>query len=80
MARSRKPSSNERSKPKVHVTHTGGRYVNPDELLRNPEVKEAIDTMAEIAQRDQKGGAENTSNPGCESGSLRWSSCATLSR
>ena len=62
MPRSRKPSHSGGSKPKVHVTHTGGRYVNPDELLRNPEVKEAIDTMAEIAQRNQKGSTDNPPN------------------
>ena len=60
MPRSRKPSPSEGSKPKVHVTHTGGRYVNPEELLRDPKVMEAIDTMAEIARSDQKGGNDNT--------------------
>ena len=50
MARSSKPSPSDGSKPKVHVTHTGGRYVKADELLRNPQVREAIDSMAQIAQ------------------------------
>ena len=59
MPRSRKPSPSEPSKPKVHVTHTGGRYVNPDELLRDPKVMEAIDAMAEIARSDQKEGNDN---------------------
>ena len=62
MPRSRKPSLREGSKPKVHVTHTGGQYVNPDELLRDPKVKAAIDAMAEIARGDQKGGNDNTHN------------------
>ena len=52
MARSGKPSPSDGSKPKVHVTHTGGRYVNADELLRSPQVKAAIDSMAQIAQED----------------------------
>ena len=50
MARSGKPSPSDGAKPKVHVTHTGGRYVNADELLRSPQVREAIDSMAQIAQ------------------------------
>ena len=62
MPRSRKPSPSERSKPKIHVTHTGGRYVDPDELLRDPKVGEAIDAMAEIARSDQKGGSGNNHN------------------
>ena len=52
MARSGKPSPSDRSKPKVHVTHTGGRYVNADELMRSPQVREAIDSMAQIAEEE----------------------------
>lgn len=55
MARSGKPSPSD-GKPKVHVTHTGGRYVKAEELLRSPEVQEAIDTMAQIAERDRRAG------------------------
>ena len=51
VVRLRKPSPREGSKPKVYVTHKGGRYVNADELLRSPEVIEAIDAMAQIAER-----------------------------
>ena len=53
MSRSRKPSPGGRSKPKIYVTHTGGRYVKAEELLRSPEVKDAIDTMAQIAEQDR---------------------------
>ena len=52
MARSGKPSPSDGAKPKVHVTHTGGRYVNADELLRSPQVREAIDSMAQIAEEE----------------------------
>jgi hypothetical protein len=45
----------------VHVTHTGGRYVKADELLRNPQVKEAIDNMAQIAQEET--GTETSTPP-----------------
>ena len=62
MPRSRKPSQSDGSKPKVHVTYTGGQYVNPDELLRTPRVKDAIDTMAQIAQREQKRSTDETSD------------------
>ena len=57
MARSRKPSPSGRSNPKIYVTHTGGRYVKAEELLRSPEVKDEIDTMAQIAEQDRKEGA-----------------------
>ena len=62
MARSRKRSPREGCKPKVHVTHKGGRYVNADELLRSPEVIEAIDAMAQIAERDRKAGFDISSS------------------
>ena len=44
MARSGKESSGD-SKPKVHVTATGGMYYEADELLRSPKVREAIKSM-----------------------------------
>ena len=59
MPRSRKPQS-DGSKPKVHVTYTGGQYVNPEELLRTPRVKDAINTMAQIAEREQRGRTDDT--------------------
>ena len=63
MARSRNPSSRERSKPRVHVTYTGGLYVDPAELLHSPKVKEAIDTMAQIAQMDEGHRQVRTNEP-----------------
>ena len=62
MPRSRNPSQGDGSKPRIHITHTGGRYIHPEELLRAPKVKEAIDTMAEIARSDQKEDNDNSHN------------------
>ena len=60
MPRSRKPSQSDGSKPKVHVTYTGGQYVNPEELLRTPRVKDAINTMVQIAKREQQRSTDDT--------------------
>ena len=60
MARSGKAASGDESKPRVHVTATGGRYVKAEELLRNAEVRKAIENMAQIATGEAE---KETSEP-----------------
>lgn len=38
-------------KPTVHITETGGWYVDPDELLRSKPVQEEIERLAELARK-----------------------------
>lgn len=54
MGRGKAPSDNDSRKPRVHVTANGGRYVQADELLNDPEVKKKIDLMAQIAEEDSE--------------------------
>ena len=49
MAQGKASSGSDPTKPKIHVTANGGRYVHADELLRNPEVRKTIKLMAQIA-------------------------------
>lgn len=65
MARSGKESSGD-SKPKVHVTATGGMYYEADELLRSPKVREAIKSMVGIASSDSNKRAPDASSEGSE--------------
>ena len=66
MARSGKKSSGSDSKPKVHVTATGGMYYEADELLRSPKVREAIKSMVGIASSDSNKRAPDASSEGSE--------------
>ena len=34
----------------VHVTPTGGRYVNPDELIRSDSVKKVLDEVRRVSR------------------------------
>lgn len=61
MARRKASSGNSPTKPKVQVTHTGGMYVEAHELLRNPEVRETIRRMAQIAEDADKRPSEQSS-------------------
>ena len=38
-------------KPTVHITETGGWYVDPDELLRSEPVRKEIERLAELARK-----------------------------
>ena len=38
-------------KPTVHITETGGWYVDPDELLRSKPVQKEIERLAELARK-----------------------------
>lgn len=49
MAQGKASSGSDPTKPKIHVTPTGGMYVEADELMRSPEVRKAIKSMAQIA-------------------------------
>lgn len=62
MARSGKASSSD-SKPKVHVTATGGMYYEADELLRSPEFRKAVKSMVGIASNKR---ASDASSEGSE--------------
>ena len=64
MARSPKTPSDSNSKPKVHVTATGGRYVEAGELLRNAEARKAINSMAQLSADDSNRGTKDTSSEG----------------
>ena len=55
MARRKASSGSDSTKPKVHVTPTGGMYVHADELLRTPEVRETIKRMTQIAKTQTSG-------------------------
>ncbi len=61
MARRRASSGNNPTKPKVHITATGGMYVEAHELLRTPEVRETIKRMAQIAEDSNKRASEQSS-------------------
>lgn len=61
MARRKASSGSDPTKPKVHVTPTGGMYVHADELLRTPEVRETIKRMAQIAEDADKRSSEQSS-------------------
>ena len=49
-------------KPTVHITETGGWYVDPGELLRSDPVRKEIEKWAKIAEKN--GGAETEG--GCD--------------
>ena len=61
MGRRKASSDSDPTKPKVHVTATGGMYVEAHELLRTPEVRETIKRMAQIAEDSNKLASEQTS-------------------
>ena len=52
-------------KPTVHITETGGWYVDPDELLRSEPVRKEIEKWADLAKRsgiaDTEGGSDDNS-------------------
>lgn len=66
MARSGKKSSGSDSKPKVHVTATGGMYYEADELLRSEEFRKAVKSMVGIASIDSNKRASDTPSEGSE--------------
>lgn len=66
MARRKASSGSDSTKPKVHVTANGGRYVQADELLSDPEVKKKVDLMAQIAIEDSGMQSPDTSSEGPE--------------
>ena len=68
MARRKESSGSDptNTKPRVHVTANGGRYVQADELLSDPEVKKKIDLMAQIASEDSGMQSPDTSSEGPE--------------
>ncbi len=49
-------------KPTVHITETGGWYVDPDELLRSEPVREEIEKWAELAKRSSIADTEGRSD------------------
>ena len=61
MARRKASSDSHPTKPKVHVTPTGGMYVEAHELLRTPEVRKVINQMAQIAEDANKRSSEQSS-------------------
>ncbi len=65
MARSDKTSSGSDSKPKVHVTATGGMYFEADELLRSPEVRKAIKSMVGITSNKRASDASSEGSETC---------------
>lgn len=61
MARRRASSGTNPTKPKVHITATGGMYVEAHELLRTPEVRKVINQMAQIAEDADKRSSNQSS-------------------
>lgn len=48
--------------PTVHITETGGWYVDPGELLRSEPVRKEIEKWAELAKRSGNADAEGRSD------------------
>lgn len=54
MARRKASSGNSPTKPKVHVTHTGGMYSPRGRVTAHAGVREVIKRMAQIAEDADK--------------------------
>ena len=46
--RDKKTTEVEPTQPKIHVTPSGKRYVDPEELLRTKRAQELMDKMAKL--------------------------------